>query len=849
MSEEVLFKPSSMRQEQFLNSKAFITVFGGAAMSGKAQPLHSSVLTKNGWKTMGELTLEDVVITPKNKQSKILDIYEHKQKEIYKITTQSGNVVEACGEHLWNVTVSKYKCKSSKITCDTDEIIEYMNQGRHVYLPISEPVGATEDADLPLDPYFLGVLIAEGGLTTGNTIFTNLDKELVNRVDEYVSKFDYHLKQTVCGKTYAVRPNVKVNEINEKGQFVKTNLFNIKLDELGLSYTNSYTKFIPKDYLYKASINQRLGLLKGLMDSDGTIGENRTCEYATSSEQLKDDFCYLVRSLGGVAKVISRYPTYTHNGEKKTGALSYRIYVKMRDQKDMFFVSRKVKRCDPKLREISDEIVSIEYIGKQDARCIFIEDEDHLYLTDNFVVTHNTYQGLMRFLWYVDDPLFSGYVVRKNATDFKKGGGAFEEAVRMFKAYDPKMRYTKQPMQITFSSGATINFIGLDGDSGMDSIQGIQITCAMVDEATHLTEDEISWLITRLRATSEHIEPCVWLTCNPDPDSFLCEWLSDYYLYPMGTVVDGELVEGRPIPERNGDTRYFIRIGNELKWSSSYDEIFNTYKDLFPLDGDGNSTCVPQSFCFIGATCLDNPLMLKKNPNYVAQLASSPRVKMERLLKGNWYAREEESGYFKRSWTPLITEIDESKIKQRVRAFDLASSVPSEKYPCPDYTASVLLARTIDDQIIVEHVEQYHKRAGEVEEAVFDTIYEDMKRYGNYKAYLPQDPASAGQIARRHWSRLSMLKGIPIRFVKVTSLGGKLKAFEPFSSSAQNEMVSVLEDKEWNRIFFAELEAFDGKRSTNTKKDDIADACAMAFNQIATSKELPKLSASKLRCT
>lgn len=454
----------------------------------------------------------------------------------------------------------------------------------------------------------------------------------------------------------------------------------------------------------------------------------------------------------------------------------------------------------------------------------------------------------MRFLWYVDDPLFSGYVVRKNATDFKKGGGAFEEAIRMFRAYDPKMRYTKQPMQITFSSGATINFIGLDGEAGMDAIQGIQITCAMIDEATHLSESEITWLITRLRATSEHISPCIWLTCNPDPDSFLCDWLSDYYLYPMGTIVDGELVEGRPIPERNGETRYYLRIGNDMKWSSSYEELFDQYHSFFPVNEDGSSTCVPQSFSFIGATCLDNPLMLKKNPNYVAQLASSPRVKMERLLRGNWFAREEESGYFKRHWTPLVKTIDESKVKRRVRAFDLAASVPSETNPCPDYTASVLLTRMLDDQIIVEHVEQYHKRAGEVEDAVLDTIQDDIKRYGgNYQAYLPQDPAAAGITARKHWARLAMLRGVPIRFSRVSSQSGKVTNFLPFSASAENGMVSVLEDRDWNKIFFAELEKFDGKRSTATRKDDIADSLSLAFNIIATSKELKPLDPNKLK--
>lgn len=633
MSQEALFKPSSKRQEQFINSKAFITVFGGAAMSGKAQPLDSKVLTPNGWKTMGELEVGDSVITPDKQEAEILSTHPNQYSEVYEFTLTNYKKVKSSTDHLWVFKLNNKQCFG-----DTNKITALWLKGNSIKVPVFK--------------------------------------------------------------------------------------------------------------------------------------------------------------------------------RKKV------VWLKLKD----------VTTC-----------------GWTECKCISIDSEDHLYITDNCVITHNTFQGLMRFLWYVDDPLFSGYVVRKNATDFKKGGGAFEEAIRMFKLYDPKMTYTKQPMQITFSSGATINFIGLDGSAGMEAVQGIQITCAMVDEATHLSEEEITWLITRLRATSENITPCIWLTCNPDPDSFLCEWLSDYYLYPLGSVVDGELIEGRPIPERNGDVRYYLRIGNDIKWSSSYDELFNTYHKLFPVDEEGKSTCIPQSFCFIGATCLDNPLMLKKNPNYVAQLAASPRIKMERLLKGNWYAREEESGYFKRHWTPLVKEIDHSKVKRWVRAFDIAYSTPSEQSPSPDYTAAVLLAKMQDDTYVVAHVDRVQKRAGDVEDWVLDVVTKDKEYYqGNYQAFLPQDPA-AGQMVRVYWAKLGLERGLALRFHRVSSQNGKVGSFQPFAASSENGLVSVLEDKEWNGYFFGELESFNGKRSTATRKDDICDGISLAFNVLATSKELPKLDASRLR--
>ena len=70
--------------------------------------------------------------------------------------------------------------------------------------------------------------------------------------------------------------------------------------------------------------------------------------------------------------------------------------------------------------------------------------------------------GLMRFLLYVDDPDFIGFVLRKSAVDLRGAGGAFNEAIEMYSKFDPNLKHTKQPMEIKFSSGAKIYFTGLD---------------------------------------------------------------------------------------------------------------------------------------------------------------------------------------------------------------------------------------------------------------------------------------------------------------------------------------------------------------------------------------------------
>ena len=492
---------------------------------------------------------------------------------------------------------------------------------------------------------------------------------------------------------------------------------------------------------------------------------------------------------------------------------------------------------------MSGEVLFAPASRKQE---MFINSDAFLTVFGGAAGSGKTFLSLMRFLFYVEDSNFVGYVFRKNATDLKGGGGAFREAVKMFTAYDKRVKYTKQPMCIYFPSGATINFTGLDGEAGMNAIQGIQISAAMLDEATHFSEEEVMWIISRLR-TSAKMKPCIWLTCNPSPDSFLRKWLEPYHLYPMGAHVDGELVEGRPKPDADGVTRYYIRNGNEMVWGDTAEEIIEKYGHLYQKDKNGKSTCNPRTFIFISATCLDNPPLLEANPEYVSNLMSLPRITKERLLLGNWFAREEESGYFKRSWTPLINDVDYSKVKRYVRAFDIAYSVPSETNPFPDYTASVLMAKMQDDSYVVIHAERVHKRAGDVEDYVFSVIKKDLEYYkGKYQAYLPQDP-SAGKLTAIYWQKLALNNGVSIRFYKTPTNVGKVGSFQPFSASAEVGLVSVVKDSEWNDFYFSELEAFDGKRSTNTKKDDLVDSSSLAFNVLATSKELPKLNASALK--
>ena len=464
---------------------------------------------------------------------------------------------------------------------------------------------------------------------------------------------------------------------------------------------------------------------------------------------------------------------------------------------------------------------------------LIVRHKTNIFISGN---SGKSYVGLLRFLRYIDDPLFVGYVFRKNSTDMKGGGGLFESAVRIFQTYDNRVRHTKQPMVIYFPSGATINFIGMDGQAGMDAIQGKEISGAMIDEATHLSEIEINWIISRLR-TKANMTPCVWLTCNPDPDSVIFTWLKDYYLYPLGATINGELVEGRPNKATDGRVRYYLKVGSDIKWGSDRDELISLYQHYFPLV-DGVHLCEPTSFRFVSANCHDNPPLLKADPTYVHKLLALDRVEKERLYFGNWLARQESSGIFNRTWCEIVNNIPSGvKRLSKARAYDLAGTLPSESNPDPDYTASVLISRCDDGYYYVEDCTQSHLRINDVLNQIAKTAKEDYKYYGNMQTFIPRDPNSSGKFASQQFVSRLASQGVSVRTISTSGGKSKLTRFEPFACVAQEGLVKVVRG-DWNDVFFTELERFTGER-TYKLHDDIVDATSDSFMKVSTNKELP----------
>lgn len=370
-------------------------LLNGAPGSGKAQPLNALIKIPSGWTTMGELKVGDVITSKNGTPTKVTGVFPQGKKEVFKLTFADGRSTEACGEHLWNITRRKRINKEEidqyfKETVNTYKLIEYLQSSlaKRIFIDLPDSEDGS-DTEFPIDPYLLGVIIGDGSISTGLTTITTPDEFIINEI------------------TNLLPSNVIVSKLTSKDRCQsyslrsidgKTNNLTKSLIDLEMFFKRSYEKSIPENYLLKGSHKQRLSLLQGLMDTDGTIDTQGTCSYCTTSYVLAQNVQYLVRSLGGIASISLRKTTFTHKGEKKNSRVAYQINIRYKKPSELFRLPRKKERTNDNgqyCNTLKLRLDSIEIQGYKECQCISVDSPDHLYITNDFIVTHNTLMGLM----------------------------------------------------------------------------------------------------------------------------------------------------------------------------------------------------------------------------------------------------------------------------------------------------------------------------------------------------------------------------------------------------------------------------------------------------------------------
>jgi superfamily II DNA or RNA helicase len=387
-----------------------------ATASGKCQPLSSKIKIPGGWTTMEAITVGDIITVPDGSNATVLNIYDPGIKDIYEITFEDGRKVKSCGDHLWKVHNHDWPGKW-KILSLIDIIEKRKINQRAISIPLASMKFDNTNIDLPMNPYLLGALLGDGSFRE-NFGISSADQFILDKISSLLdnayilhhnNNYDYSFKFKTPKIHAVARSNwMKLHPKNQNGKLVKGlpyptyHKYKAIINDLGLKGTYSHTKFVPQMYL-NAGYHQRIEMIQGLLDTDGYVNQRGCISFTTTSKQLAEDFAYLIRSVGGIARhTHGKNRTYKYKGVVTPCKDCYNVSVYHPTPSILVTLPRKLQLIEKRIKRVANNklfglarkallnIIDIKKVSTEPVRCIMIDHPDHLYVTDEFVVTHNT---------------------------------------------------------------------------------------------------------------------------------------------------------------------------------------------------------------------------------------------------------------------------------------------------------------------------------------------------------------------------------------------------------------------------------------------------------------------------
>ena len=361
-----------------------LVIVAGRPSMGKAQPLDSRLKTPGGWKAMGEIQVGDALASLDGEPSIVTGVFPQGLREVYRVSFSDGRSAECCAEHLWRV---HYRDWDAPRTVSTDELAGLLAKRRYAHrLWIDQVDGRFgHDEPLPLDPWLLGALIGDGKLSGSSLVFSTAAPEMLEAVRatagsgialHHQSRYDWRL--------------VNARPAEAKGNGGRPNRVMNALRELGLWGLASHEKFIPETYL-SANRESRLALMRGLLDTDGWVEKWGSIRFCTTSFRLASQVVDLARSLGGWSTLRDKRTNYSYQGVRREGRRAFVVNIHHRDPRSLVSLAAKRDRLPqaPK-RAWRPVVTGITRTRTTAVQCIAVSHPSRLYVTDDYVVTHNT---------------------------------------------------------------------------------------------------------------------------------------------------------------------------------------------------------------------------------------------------------------------------------------------------------------------------------------------------------------------------------------------------------------------------------------------------------------------------
>lgn len=347
----------------------------------EAQPLDAVILTPGGWRQMGAMSVGDRVIGSSGQAVTVLGVNNAVQAKVYEFIFSDGTTARCSPNHLWTVSsvIGKRHVKTARAKDIAEDYVYRSPGGQTQYryrLPTCDPVDFGRRGALPVDPYVLGALLGDGSLSKSSVMVTSADPEIVDHIrgrlpegytiEKCNDRYDYRIAHRTgrgSGRDGNHRPLWKA------------------LIDLGLKGRRSWEKHIPESYLM-ASQEDRLEVLRGLMDTDGSASGGK-CTFHTASKELADGVAFIVRSLGGMA-------TQKVKPDNRGYRDQHCVYVALPDGVSPFRLERKTAMVPSRKYEFCKSIVDVKVLPEETVQCIQVDSDDGLYVTDGFAVTHNS---------------------------------------------------------------------------------------------------------------------------------------------------------------------------------------------------------------------------------------------------------------------------------------------------------------------------------------------------------------------------------------------------------------------------------------------------------------------------
>lgn len=350
-----------------------------ACGKGKAQPVSTPVLTPHGWVPIGELRPGRLVIGSNGRPTRVRSIHPQGLLPVFRVTMEDGTSTRCCDEHLWYTQTPADRRKGvfgQVRTLSTIRNTLRTKAGANHAVPRVPEVHYVKKEPV-FSPWLMGFYLGDGS----SGVYKGARRVQFDKPREDLLAVATKELAALGDDVVAIKKDKRSSNLTLSVKFTHGQSPKIwsELQRMGLVGLGSLDKFIPEEYL-RASVEERWDLLAGLLDADGSVvPTGRTL--STSSRKMAEGVVELARSLGCRVTTEERQTTFTYLGQKRQGAPSWRLYI----TNDRWGNGR---------YNHNHYIQSIEPAGVEECVCIAVEADDQMYVTENFILTHNTVVAL-----------------------------------------------------------------------------------------------------------------------------------------------------------------------------------------------------------------------------------------------------------------------------------------------------------------------------------------------------------------------------------------------------------------------------------------------------------------------